>query len=146
MKFTQILVILPDVYKRQDVEFDNSMEGYTYTVYLDGNPVYWNGNNIVREELGEQKTDSSVTKTFTSSDEGKTEVYTTTVSKHEITVKAKKDDVELTSVRTFYVSKKGLALGGDMSDKIKLKMCIRDRLRCALKVTCCVQQGFQEDL
>ena len=103
-----------------DVKFDNSMEGYTYTVYLDGNPVYWNGNNIVREELGEQKTDSSVTKTFTSSDEGKTEVYTTKVSKHEITVKAKKDDVELTSVRTFYVSKKGLALGGDMSDKIKL--------------------------
>ena len=87
-----------------DVEFDNSMEGYTYTVYLDGKPVYWNGNDIVREEL----------------DEGKTEVYATTVSKHEITVKAKKDNVELTSVRNFYVSKKGLALGGDMSDKIKL--------------------------
>ena len=103
-----------------DVEFDNSMEGYTYTVYLDGKPVYWNGNDIVREELGEKKTDDSVTKTFTSSDEGKTEVYATTVSKHEITVKAKKDNVELTSVRNFYVSKKGLALGGDMSDKIKL--------------------------
>ena len=102
-----------------DVEFDNSMEGYTYTVYLDGNPVYWNGNNIVREELGEQKTDSSVPKTFTSSDEGKTEVYTTTVSKNEITVKAKKDDVELTSVRTFYVSKKGLAMGGDMGKNVQ---------------------------
>ena len=23
-----------------DVEFDNSMEGYTYSVYLDGQPVY----------------------------------------------------------------------------------------------------------
>ena len=103
-----------------DVEFDNSMEGYTYIVYLDGKPVYWNGNDIVREELGEKKTDDSVTKTFTSSDEGKTEVYATTVSKHKITVKAKKDNVELTSVRNFYVSKKGLALGGDMSDKIKL--------------------------
>lgn len=43
-------------------------------VYLDGKPVYWNGNDIVREELGEIKTDDSVTKTFTSSDEGKTEV------------------------------------------------------------------------
>ena len=62
-----------------DVEFDNSMEGYTYTVYLDGKPVYWNGNDIVREELGEKKTDDSVTKTFTSSDEGKTEVYATTL-------------------------------------------------------------------
>ena len=38
-----------------DVEFDNSMEGYTYTVYLDGKPVYWNGNDIVREELGEKR-------------------------------------------------------------------------------------------
>ena len=46
-----------------DVKFDNSMEGYTYTVYLDGKPVYWNGNDIVREELGEKKTDDSVTKT-----------------------------------------------------------------------------------
>ena len=48
-----------------DVEFDNSMEGYTYTVYLDGKPVYWNGNDIVREEakeviqkLSKQKIDS----------------------------------------------------------------------------------------
>ena len=46
-----------------DVEFDNSMEGYTYTVYLDGKPVYWNGDDIVGEELGEKKTDDSVTKT-----------------------------------------------------------------------------------
>lgn len=104
-----------------NVEFDNSMKDYTYTVYLDGQEMYWNGNNIVRSELGEEKTNESVTKTFTSDDEGKTEVYTNKVSKHEIVIKAKKDNKEIVSdTRTFYVSKKGLALGGDMSDKIKL--------------------------
>ena len=104
-----------------DVEFDNSMEGYTYSVYLDGQPVYWDGNSIVRSELGEKVSAVSKTKSFTSSDEGKTEVYTNTVSKHEITVEAKKDGQTITSEpRTFYVSKKGLALGGDMSDKITL--------------------------
>ena len=98
-----------------DVEFDNSMEGYTYSVYLDGQPVYWDGNSIVRSELGEKVSATSKTKTFTSGDEGKTEVYTNTVSKHEITVKAQKDGQTITSEpRTFYVSKKGLAMGGDM--------------------------------
>ncbi len=105
-----------------DVEFDNSMEGYTYTVYLDGKPMYWNGDDIVRTDIGEEKTDSSVIKHFTSEDTGKTEVYTTTVSKHELTVKAEKEGSEVVSdTRTFYVSKKGLALGDDMTDKIALK-------------------------
>lgn len=104
-----------------DVEFDNSLEGYTYTVELDGQQVYWNGDDIVKTDIGEEKTEESVTKTFTSEDEGKTEVYTTTVSKHEITVKASNGKEEKTAKRTFYVSKKGLALGGDMSDKVSLK-------------------------
>ena len=105
-----------------DVEFDNSMEGYTYTVYLDGKPMYWNGDDIVRTELGEEKTQSSVIKTFSSQDTPKTEVYTTTVSKHELTVKAVKGSEEVVSnTRTFYVSKKGMALGGDMSKKISMK-------------------------
>ena len=105
-----------------DVEFDNSMEGYTYEVYLDDKPVYWIGDDIVRTDIGETATDEAVEKTFTSEDEGKTEVYTTTVSKHELTVKARKDSEEVVSeTRTFYVSKKGLALGGDMSNKISLK-------------------------
>lgn len=104
-----------------DVKFDNSMDGYTYTVYLDGKPMYWNGDDIVRTDIGEKTDDKSVIKTFTSQDTGKTEVYTTTVSKHELTVKAVKGSEEITSeARTFYVSKKGLALGGDMSDKVSL--------------------------
>lgn len=105
-----------------DVSFDNSMEGYTYTVYLDGQPMYWNGDDIVKTGIGEKTDDKSVIKTFTSQDTGKTEVYTTTVSKHELTVKAVKGSEEITSeARTFYVSKKGLALGGDMSDKVSLR-------------------------
>lgn len=105
-----------------DVEFDNSMEGYTYTVFLDGKPVYWIGDDIVRTEIGEEITENATTKSFTPEDTGKTEVYTTGVSKHEITVKANDGTNEYVSdTRTFYVSKKGMALGGDMSDKISLK-------------------------
>lgn len=105
-----------------DVEFDNSMEGYTYTVYLDGKPMYWIGDDIVRTEIGEQITDEAVIKTFTSAEQGKTEVYTTTVSKHELVVKADNGTEEkVSATRTFYVSKKGMALGGDMSDKVSLK-------------------------
>ena len=105
-----------------DVRFDNSMEGYTYTVYLDGEPMYWIGDNIVKTEIGEKITNEAFVKTFTSEDEGKTEVYTTTVSKHELTVKASNGNNEYVSaVRTFYVSKKGMALGDDMSDKVSLK-------------------------
>lgn len=105
-----------------EVEFDNSMEGYTYTVYLDGKPMYWIGDDIVKTEIGEVITDGATIKSFTSEDEGKTEVYTTTVSKHELIVKASNGENEYVSeTRTFYVSKKGMALGGDMSDRVSLK-------------------------
>ncbi|MCR5736957.1 MAG: fibronectin type III domain-containing protein [Eubacterium sp.] len=104
------------------VEFDNSMEGYTYTVLLDGKPMYWNGDDIVRTEIGETTTESSEIKTFTSEDSAKTEVYTTTVSKHEITVEAVKGGEKIvSSPREFYVSKKGIALGSDMTDKITMQ-------------------------
>ena len=49
-----------------DVEFDNSMEGYTYTVYLDGKPMYWIDNNIVKTDIGEEITGEAEIKTFTS--------------------------------------------------------------------------------
>ena len=105
-----------------DVEFNNSMEGYTYTVYLDGEPMYWVGDDIVRTEIGEQITEDAVVKSFTSQDKGKTEVYTTNVSRHELVVKANNgSDEQVSETRTFYVSKKGMALGGDMSDKVSLK-------------------------
>ena len=105
-----------------DVEFNNSMEGYTYTVYLDGEPMYWVGDDIVRTEIGEQMTEDAVVKSFTSQDKGKTEVYTTNVSRHELVVKANNgSDEQVSETRTFYVSKKGMALGGDMSDKVSLK-------------------------
>ena len=98
------------------------MEGYTYTVYLDGEPMYWVGDDIVRTEIGEQITEDAVVKSFTSQDKGKTEVYTTNVSRHELVVKANNgSDEQVSETRTFYVSKKGMALGGDMSDKVSLK-------------------------
>lgn len=104
------------------VEFDNSMSGYEYEVFLDGNPIYWNGNDIVRTEIGEEVTESSIRKTFTSADDGKTEVYTNQVKKHEITVKATKGGNTITSdARTFYVSRKGMAMGDDMGNKMQLK-------------------------
>ena len=104
-----------------DVEFDNSLAGYTYEVLLDGDQIFWKDGNILRPELGEDISAGSV-KTFTSSDTPKTEVYTTEVAAHTITVKATKpNNPRLESTRTFYVSKKGLALGNDMGDKIQLK-------------------------
>lgn len=102
------------------VLFNNTMEDYTYTVQLDGKPVYWIGDDIVRTDIGETVTSDAVTKTFTSEDSGYTEVYTTTVSKHKITVTASNGADTYTATRDFYVSKKGMALGGDMSDKVSL--------------------------
>lgn len=103
-----------------DVEFDNSLSGYSYEVFLDGNPVYWKDGNILRSDLGEDESQGT-RKTFTSSDTPKTEVYTTSVAKHEITVKATKgSDTIVSNPRTFYVSKKGLAMGDNMGDKVKL--------------------------
>lgn len=103
-----------------DVEFDNSLSGYTYEVFLDGNPVYWKNGNILRPELSEDESQGT-RKTFTSSDTPKTEVYTTSVAKHEITVKATNGSSTITSnPRTFYVSKKGLAMGDNMGTKVKL--------------------------
>ncbi|MBP5773187.1 MAG: fibronectin type III domain-containing protein [Eubacterium sp.] len=104
-----------------DVEFDNSLAGYTYEVFLDGNPVYWKDGDILRPELDEDESQGT-RKTFKSSDTPKTEVYTTSVAKHEITVKATKDEETITSDPvTFYVSKKGLAMGDDMGNKVSLK-------------------------
>ncbi len=105
-----------------DVEFDNSLPGYTYEVFLDDNPVYWKDGNILRPELNED-TSAGVRKTFTSSDTPKTEVYTTTVSAHQIHVKATKanNPTIISDPVTFYVSKKGLAMGDNMGTKASLK-------------------------
>ncbi len=103
-----------------DVEFDNSLSGYTYEVLLDGKSVYWKDGNILRPQFGEDESAGSV-KTFTSSDTPKTEVYTTDVAAHQITVKATKGADTITSnAITFYVSKKGLAMGDNMGTKVKL--------------------------
>lgn len=103
------------------VEFDNSLDGYTYEVLLDGKSTYWKDGNILRPEISEDESQGSI-KTFSSSDTPKTEVYTNTVSKHEITVKATKgSDTIISNPRTFYVSKKGLAMGDDMGNKMQLK-------------------------
>ncbi|MCR5430563.1 MAG: glycoside hydrolase family protein [Eubacterium sp.] len=104
-----------------DVEFDNSMPDYTYEVYMDGKQVLWNGNSIVRPELGDDESTGSP-RTFSSSVTPKTEVYTTEVAKHEITVKATKGSETIVSnPRTIYVSKKGLAMGDDMGTGVSLK-------------------------
>ena len=104
-----------------EVKFDNSLSGYEYEVFLDDQPVYWIGNNIVKTEIGEEITSSAQRKKITSSEAGVTEVYTTQVKEHKLLVKATKGGKTITSnYRTFYVSKKGLAMGDNMGDKVKL--------------------------
>lgn len=104
-----------------DVEFDNSLEDYTYEVQLDGKSVYWKDGSILKPKIGDDESVGNI-KTFTSSEVPKTEVYTTDVSAHQITVKASKgSDTIVSNPVTIYVSKKGLALGNDMGDKIQLK-------------------------
>ncbi len=104
-----------------DVEFDNSLEDYTYEVQLDGKSVYWKDGSILKPKIGDDESVGNI-KSFTSSEVPKTEVYTTDVSAHQITVKASKgSDTIVSNPVTIYVSKKGLALGNDMGDKIQLK-------------------------
>ena len=108
-----------------DVEFDNSMPGYQYEVLIDGKSTYWTSDekNIIKEDIGEV-VDSSIhkIKKFSSTDTPKTEVYTTSVAKHVITVKATNgSETIMSNPRTVYVSKKGLAMGDDMGDKVQLK-------------------------
>lgn len=104
------------------VEFNNSMDGYSYEVLMDGNSFYWRDGNIVKTDIGETRQTGDSVKTFTSSDSPKTEVYSTKVQKHTITVKATKDGTTITSEpRTIYVSKKGLAMGDSMGDKVRLE-------------------------
>ena len=103
------------------VEFDNTLSGYEYEVFLDDNPIYWIGDNIVKTEIGEEITSQAKRKTFSSSDTGVTEVYTNQVKEHKLLVKATKGGKTITSnYRKFYVSKKGLAMGDNMGDKVKL--------------------------
>lgn len=104
------------------VEFNNSMDGYSYEVLMDGNSFYWRDGNIVKTDIGETRQTGDSVKTFTSSDSPKTEVYSTKVQKHTITVKATKDGTTITSEpRTIYVSKKGLAMGDNMGNKVRLE-------------------------
>lgn len=107
-----------------EVEFDNSLSGYTYEVLLDGQSVFWDENekNILRPELGED-TSAGHVKTFTSSDSPKTEVYTNVVAEHQITIRAtgSGNSTIISNPVKFYVSKKGLAMGDDMGDKVSLK-------------------------
>lgn len=108
-----------------DVEFNNSLPGYDYEVLLDDQPVYWRGDSIVNLSLSGETTDGATTKKFSADSSGstiKTEVYTNSVAKHEITIKATKgSETVISNPRTVYVSKKGLAMGDDMGQFIQLK-------------------------
>lgn len=106
-----------------DVEFDASLSGYTYEVLLDDQPVYWRGNSIVNLDLPDETTSGAITKSFPSGGKVKTEVYTNKVKAHTIKIKASKSGEQdiLSNPKTFYVSKKGLAMGADMGSKIQMK-------------------------
>ncbi len=106
-----------------EVEFYNSLPGYTYEVLLDGKSMYKDANgNILRPEF-EEDTSQGEPKTYTSSDTPKAEVYTTEVGSHEITVKATRPNYPgiISDPVTIYVSKKGLAMGDNMGTKVSLK-------------------------
>lgn len=105
-----------------EVKFDNSLSGYEYEVFLDDQPIYWIGNNIVKTDLGEEVTSQATRKKITSSEEGVTEVYTTQVKEHTLLVKATNGSKTITTnYRKFYVSKKGLAMGDNMGEKVSLQ-------------------------
>ena len=93
-----------------EVEFDNSLSGYFYEVFLDNKPVYWDGNSIVNLEIEGETIEGKTRREYPSGGSGSTttsEVYTTDVAKHEITVKATKGSETIVSnPRTIYVSKK----------------------------------------
>lgn len=108
-----------------DVVFQTNVSGAkTYQVYFDEQPVYEKDGKIVRTELGEN-THGAIIKVLDASecrDVTKFEVYTTKVAKHSVYIEVTLEDgsKKVTETRNFFVSKKGLALGGDMSDKISL--------------------------
>lgn len=109
-----------------DIEFDNSVaNAKTYQVYFDNKPIYEKDGQVVRTELDEDTAGATerVYDAKTCGEKIKCEVYTTDVAKHTVYVLATFENGTFikTNERTFYVSKKGLALGGDMSDKISLK-------------------------
>ena len=105
-----------------DVIIDTSLEGYKYSVLLDGQQMFWKGNNIVKTELGEDTSGAVVKDLESNGSTTKTEVYTTTVSSHTLSVIAFKSGEQIFSDElTFYVSKKGLAMGDNMGDEVSLK-------------------------
>lgn len=102
------------------VSFDNSISGKTFKVFLDGKDVLWEGNDIVSNKF-EKATDGAKAKVWNTGSGVKTEVYTTEVGKHKIEVKAMEgDNIVASAQREFFVSKKGLAMGDNMGDKITL--------------------------
>lgn len=109
-----------------NVVFDATVEGAkTYQVFFDGKPVYEKDGQVVRTELGETA-DGAVERKYNAADCGSKvtcEVYTTKVTAHTASVVATLSDgtTKTTDTRTFYVSKKGIALGSDMTDKITMK-------------------------
>lgn len=91
-----------------DITYKTDLKNATeYHVYFDG---------VLAEQLDKYK--------YTTIDENnaKCEVYTTKVSAHTAKVVATTSEGEVESATiTFYVSKKGIAIGGDMSKTVKLK-------------------------
>lgn len=109
-----------------NVKFRTGVENAkTYQVFFDEKEIYEKDGNVIREDLGES-TDGANVRIYDASKCGDTvtcEVYTTNVSKHTVYVVATlNDDSKLTTdTRTFYVSKKGMAMGADMSDKVAMR-------------------------
>lgn len=97
-----------------NIKFDTTLENAkSYTVYFDGK----NENDLVDGTRAVMffETDAEDTKTC--------EVYSVSVKKgHTVYVVATlKDGTEVTSdTRTFYISKKGVAMGGDMSETVEI--------------------------
>lgn len=87
-----------------DIKYNTTLEGATdYKVYFDG----------IEKTEGYTKLDENTSKC---------EVYTTQVSAHTAKVVATTASGEIASdTITFYVSKKGLAMGGDMSETVEMK-------------------------
>lgn len=98
-----------------DIKFDSTLENAeSYTVYFDGKSE----NQLVDGTMAVMTFDAesgSATQTC--------EVYSVAVKeKHTVYVTAKlKNGTTVTSdTRTFYLSKKGVAMGGDMSDTVEI--------------------------
>lgn len=109
-----------------NIKFHTGVENAkSYQVFFDGKEIYEKDGDVVREELGES-TEGANVRVYDATKCGDSvvcEVYATSVKKHTVYVVATLNDGNeiTTDTRTFYVSKKGMAMGGDMSDQVAMR-------------------------